>query len=117
MKQPSRHHGCFWLAILLALPLSTRAADTLHLLGFVKRLCPDEPYCFELRVEPGYIAQAGEQIRVRFNGETSIYDPENYELSLQQQNIIPGSHLRMLIAAEQNIGPDDYRASHIWIGD
>ena len=103
--------------MVLVLPLSTGAADTLHLLGFVERLCPDEPYCFELRVEPGYVAQAGERIKVRFAADTYIYDPENYELSLQQQNIVPGSHLRMLIATEPNAGPGEYRASHIWIGD
>jgi hypothetical protein len=115
MNRLPRHLACCCLVLML--PLTTRAADTLHLLGFVERLCANETYCFELRVEPAFIVLAGEQIRVRFNGETSIYDPENYELSLQQQNIIPGSHLRMLISAEQNIGPDDYRASHIWIGD
>ena len=103
--------------MVLVLSLSTRAADTLHLLGFVERLCISEPYCFELRVEPAYIAQAGEQIRVRFNGNTRIYDPENYELNLQQQNIVAGSHLRMLIVAEQNTDSNGYRASHIWIGD
>ena len=103
--------------MLLVLPLTIRAADTLHLLGFVERLCPDEAYCFELRVEPGYIDQAGEHITVRFAADTNIYDPENYELSLQQQNIVPGSHLRLLITAEQHLGPGEYRASHIWIGD
>lgn len=90
---------------MLMLPLATRAADTLHLLGFVERLCTNEPCCFDLRVEPGYVELAGGQIKLRFSAETRIYDPENFELSLQQQNIVAGSHLRMLIAAEQ--GPDE----------
>ena len=115
MNRLPRHF--VWVCLVLMLPSTTRAADTLHLLGFVERLCANEPYCFELRVEPGYIALAGERIKVRFSGETSIYDPENYELSLQQQNIVPGSHLRMLIATEQDTNPGEYRASHIWIGD
>jgi len=115
MNRLPRHFAWFCLALML--PLTSRAADTLHLLGFVERLCAYEPYCFELRVEPRFVAQAGEQIKVRFTGETSIYDPENYELNLQQQNIVPGSHLRMLITVEQDTGPVEYRASHIWIGD
>ena len=117
MKLRPRHPGCFWLAMVLALPLTARATDTLHLLGFVESLCDDEPYCFELRVEPEYVAQAGERITVRFAATTNIYDPENYELTLEQQNIVPGSHLRLLIAPDQNDSPGEYRASFIWIGD
>jgi len=106
---------CLWLALALLLSSSLRAAETVHLLGFVDKLCPGDPYCFELRVEPDFVAQAGEHIKVRFDATTNIYDPENYELTLEQQNIVPGSHLRMLI--ESAAIPGIYRATFIWIGD
>jgi len=108
---------CLWLALVLALPSSLRAAETVHLLGFVDRLCPGEPYCFELLVEADFIAQVGKRIRVRFDVTTHIYDPENYELTLEQQNIVAGSHLRMLIEMDAAGLPDGYRATFIWIGD
>ncbi|MCP4875074.1 MAG: hypothetical protein GY896_06315 [Gammaproteobacteria bacterium] len=108
---------CFWIVIALTLPFSLNAGDRLHLLGFVERLCPGEVYCFDLLVKPEFVAAAGTHIRVRFASVINIYDPENYELSLQQQDIVPGSHLRMLIESEQNGKPDEYQASYIWIGD
>ena len=111
------YRPCWWLALALVLPLSLRAAETVHLLGFVDKLCPAEPYCFELLVEADFVAQIGERIRVRFDATTNIYDPENYELTLEQQNIIPGSHLRMLIETETTGQPGVYRATFIWIGD
>ena len=104
-----------WLALALVLPSSLRASETVHLLGFVDQLCPGEPYCFELLVEADFVPQVGERIRVRFDAKTNIYDPENYELNLEQQNIVPGSHLRMLI--ESAATPGIYRATFIWIGD
>ena len=61
------------------------------------------------------------RIKVRFNTDTQIFDPENDELTLLQQNIVPGSHLRLLI--EQQVGSQStdasttYHASLIWIGD
>lgn len=116
MKFAPQHAG-WWLAIALVLPQSIRAAQNLHLLGFVDRLCPNEPYCFEFLVKADFIAQVGERIRVRFDVTTTIYDPENYELSFEQHNIVAGSHLRMLIDADSNSQPGDYRASIIWIGD
>jgi len=108
-----------WLALAIALAFSTplAAAKTVHLLGFVDKLCPDEPHCFELAVKPAFVAEVGASIKVRFNAATRIYDPENYELTLEQQNIVPGSHLRMLIEADVNGGPGEYQASFIWIGD
>ena len=109
------HRPCWWLALALALSPSLRAAETVHLLGFVDKLCPEELYCFELLVEPEFVAQVGQHIRVRFDATTNIYDPENYELTLEQQNIIPGSHLRMLI--ESAATPGIFRATFIWIGD
>jgi hypothetical protein len=109
------HRAGWWLALALVLSPSLRAAETVHLLGFVDRLCPEEPYCFELLVEPDFVGQVGEQIEVRFDATTRIYDPENYELDLEQQNIVPGSHLRMLI--ESAATPGIYRATFIWIGD
>ena len=107
----------WWLAIALALSPSLHAAETVHLLGFVERLCPDEPYCFELLVKPDFVAQVGERIRVRFDASTAIYNPENYQLTLEQHNIVAGSHLRMLVEADSNSQPGNYRASLIWIGD
>ena len=111
------HRAGWWLALTLALSPSLRAAETVHLLGFVDRLCPEEPYCFTLLVEPDFVAHIGERIKVRFDGATHIYDPENYELTLEQQNIIPGSHLRMLIETDATGQAGEYRATFIWIGD
>jgi len=108
-----------WLCLATAIVLSPslRAAPAVHLLGFVDKLCPTEAYCFDLLVEPDFIAQAGGRIKVRFGAKTNIYDPENYELSLVQQNIVAGSHLRMLIEADANGLPGEYHATYIWIGD
>ena len=108
---------CLWLALALLLSSSLRAAETVHLLGFVDKLCPDEPHCFELLVEPDFVAHVGERIKVRFDATTNIYDPENYELTLEQQNIVAGSHLRMLIETDASKPPGEYRATFIWIGD
>jgi hypothetical protein len=106
-----------WIAVTLALSPWLHAAETHHLLGFVDNLCPAEPYCFELLVEPDFVALAGERIKVRFSAITNIYDPENYELNLEQQNIVAGSHLRMLIETGADEQSGEYRASYIWIGD
>ncbi len=108
-----------WLCLAAALVLSPslRAAPVVHLLGFVDKLCPIEAYCFDLLVEPDFVVQVGERIKVRFSTTTNIYDPENYELSLVQQNIVAGSHLRMLIEADADGLPGEYRATFIWIGD
>jgi len=106
---------CLWLALALLLSSSLRAAETVHLLGFVDKLCPGEPHCLELLVEPDFVAQVGEHIEVRFDATTNIYDPENYELNLEQQNIVPGSHLRLLI--ESTATPGIYRGTFIWVGD
>jgi hypothetical protein len=105
------------LAIVLALSTPLAAAKTVHLLGFVDKLCPEEPHCFELMVKPEFVAEVGVYIKVRFTSATRIYDPENYELTLEQQNIVPGSHLRMLIEADANGEPGEHQASFIWIGD
>jgi hypothetical protein len=88
------------LAIVLALPTPLVAAKT-----------------FELMVKPEFVIQVGARIKVRFTSTTRIYDPENYELTLEQQNIVPGSHLRMLIEADVNDGTGEHQASFIWIGD
>lgn len=105
------------LALALPLPVPGFAAGPVHLLGFVERLCAAEDYCFELRVEPEYAALAAARITVRFAGATKIYDPENFELTLAQQAIGPGSHLRLLIAPDSAAGDNQYRASFVWIGD
>jgi len=105
----------WWLALALVLSPSLRAAETVHLLGFVDKLCAEEPYCFRLLVEADFVDEVGEHVEVRFDATTHIYDPENYELNLVQQNIVPGSHLRMLI--ETAATPGIYHATFIWIGD
>ena len=114
---PALYRPYLWLALTLALSPSLRAAETVHLLGFVDKLCPEEPYCFTLLVEPDFVAHIGERIKVRFAATTRIYDPENYQLTLQQQNIVPGSHLRLLIETEASRPPGEYHATFIWIGD
>jgi len=106
-----------WIGLLLALPMLGHGAQTLHLLGFVDRLCADEAYCLELRVKPAYVELAAESITVRYAAVNSIYDPENYELTLSQQRIAPGSHLRLLLVADPASGAGAYQASVIWIGD
>ena len=110
-------HAAWWFALMVAMATSLRAAQSVHLLGFVDKPCPGEPYCFELLVKPDFVAQVGERIRVRFDENTTIYNPENYQLTLEQHNIEAGAHLRMLIEADSNAQPGDYRASFIWIGD
>ena len=102
------------LALAVALPC---AAQPVHLLGFVGTLCSDQPYCFELLVKPEFRAALGDRVRVHFNSKTRIFDPENYQLTLAQQNIVPGSHLRLLIDREAGSESSDYLASYIWIGD
>jgi hypothetical protein len=110
-------HAAWWFALAIALAPSLRAAQSVHLLGFVDKPCPTEPYCFELLVKADFVAELGERIMVRFDENTTIYNPENYQLTLEQHDIVAGSHLRMLIEADSNSQPGDYRASVIWIGD
>ena len=71
----------------------------------------------ELLVEPEYETEVGDRITVRYASTTSIFDPENYQLTLAQSNIIPGSHLRLIITADEAGKTRDYRATIIWIGD
>jgi hypothetical protein len=101
----------------MLLGASSSASTSVHLLGFVKVLCVDESGCFELRVESEYIAVAGKRITVRFDRGTKIFDPENYELTLDQSNIIEGSHLRLLLTPDPGGTQHEYRALFIWIGD
>jgi len=93
------------------------AIEQIHLLGFVEQLCANEPYCFELRVETDYVDVVGRRITVRYAGATTIFDPENYELLLHQSNIIPGSHLRLLLEPDPKGVQRDYIAVFVWIGD
>ncbi len=109
--------GLLWMGILAVFPVTSLAVESVLLLGSVENLCPDEPYCFNLRVEAEYLALADELISVRFKQVTTIFDPENYELTLEQSNIIPGSHLRLLLVPDPKGVKHGYRASYIWIGD
>ena len=112
---------CLLACLLATLTYPLQAAPSVHLLGFVDTLCADEPHCFELLVKPEYQSQLGQRIKVHFSADTRIFDPENYELTLLQQNIVPGSHRRLLLEPEVGNDASDksgaYRASFIWIGD
>jgi len=111
------YFNLLWIGLMAVFPVSGLAVESVHLLGSVENLCPDEPYCFNLRVEAEYLALADELISVRFKNVTSIFDPENYELTLERSNIIPGSHLRLLLVPDLNGSKSAYQASYIWIGD
>jgi len=103
--------------VLLGVSFPSPASPSVHLLGFVETLCAGETNCFELRVEKEYLDLAASRIIVRFDRNSQIYDPENYELTLQQSNIIEGSHLRLLLSADPDSSGPDYHAQFIWIGD
>ena len=105
------------MGVLSVVHATSLASEQVHLLGFVENLCPDEPYCFELRVEADYVSLAGQLIIVRFKQAATIFDPENYELTLEQSNIVRGSHLRLLLTPDADGAKRDYRAKYIWIGD
>lgn len=104
-------------ALLLAGAEGLYASERLHLVGLVARMCPGEPRCFDLDVKPEYREVAGESLRVRFAGVEQIYDPENYPLTLAQQDIGPGSHLRLLLERDTASDERSWRAIVIWIGD
>lgn len=108
---------CLSAILLFALAQAAGAAERVHLLGFVGQLCAGEPYCFDLDVKPEYAPRVGATIRVRFGGVEQIYDAENFRLTLDQQAIGPGAHLRLLLEPEPARGVHAYRASVIWIGD
>jgi hypothetical protein len=113
-----RLRNIFWFVLIgVLLGASSSALAAVHLLGFVEVLCADETGCFELRVEKEYVAVAGKRITVRFDRSTKIFDPENYELTLEQSNIIEGSHLRLLLNPYPGGSEHEYRALYIWIGD
>ncbi len=114
--------GRFASATLIALLLLAGADDLLaserlHVIGLVEQMCPGESHCFELEVRPEYRQIAGRSLRVRFAGVEQIYDPENYRLTLAQQDIGPGSHLRVLLERDAASDDRDWRAILIWIGD
>lgn len=115
ISRPS--HFILLLVLISGVSPATLALQQVHLLGFVEQLCAHETYCLELRVEKDYAAVTGSRITVRFAGVTTIFDPENYELSLPQSNIIPGSHLRLLLESDPQGAEGDYIARFIWIGD
>ena len=80
-------------------------------------MCPRESHCLELEDRPGYSEIVGKLPRVRFAGVEQIYDPENYRLTLAQQDIGPGSHLRLLLEPNSDRGVREFRAIIVWIGD
>lgn len=114
-----RGNFCYFLfiGVFNLVPVNSLALDQVQVLGVVENLCAEESYCFNLRVEAEYTEVIGQQISVRFEQVTSIFDPENYELTLEQSNIVEGSHLRLLISPDARGAKNDYRASYIWIGD
>ena len=99
--------------LLLACSFPANASGSLHLLGFVEQPCTDEALCFQLRVESVYNGEAADEIIVRYDAESMIFDPENYRLTLAQSHIVEGSHLRLLLVPVAN----EFRAEIIWIGD
>lgn len=105
------------VAMLSGLSPRSTASSSVHLLGFVETLCAGENNCFELRVEQEYLDLAASRIIVRFDRNSKIYDPENYELTLQQSDIVEGSHLRLLLSVDEGGSGQDYHAQFIWIGD
>jgi len=111
------YYCLLWIGFFIGTPVTSVAVEQVHLLGFVENICADEPYCFELRPEADYVALAGRSITVRFQQVTTIFDPENYELTLEQSDIIPGSHLRLLLTPDSDGVERNYRANYIWIGD
>lgn len=94
-----------------------QASEQLHVIGLVERMCPGERRCFDLDVKPEYREIAGKSLRVRFADVEQIYDPENYRLTLAQQDIGPGSHLRLLLERDTASDERGWRAIVIWIGD
>ena len=104
-------------SILWACSTSISAVNQYHLLGFVGQPCALDPYCFELLVEAEYDDEVGNRITVYYEASTAIFDPENYQLTLQQSNIVRGSHLRLIITPKETGEARDYRATIIWIGD
>lgn len=113
-----RNPICFLLAgTFLGISSLTPASSSVHLLGFVETLCAGETNCFELRVEREYLDLAASRIIVRYDRNSQIYDPENYELTLQQSNIVEGSHLRLLLMLDDDGPESNYHAQFIWIGD
>ena len=117
MLKPRFYYCLLWIGVFAGTPVTGVADEQVHLLGFVENICADESYCFELRPEADYIVLAGSRITVRFKQVTTIFDPENYELTLEQSNIIPGSHLRLLLTPDSEGVEQNYRAIYIWIGD
>ena len=110
-------NSCLLVGILSGISSQSPASPSVHLLGFVETLCAGENNCFELRVEKEYLDLAASRIIVRFDLNSKIYDPENYELTLQQSNIIEGSHLRLLLMPDDDGPESNYHAQFIWIGD
>lgn len=113
----SQHHLWFRALLILIMPLHTSAQEQLHIMGFVERPCANRAHCFILKVEPEYRQVAGAQLVVQFDNSTIFYDPENYQLTLAQQRIVSGAHLRLQLSPEEHRAKRDYRAITIWIGD
>jgi len=82
-------------------------------MGFVEQRCSGES-CLIVKIEPGHPKQ-GELLRVFYDAQTLIYDPENYELTFKQAKFPAGAHLRLMLIPE--INARGYRANAIWIGD
>ena len=106
-----------FIGVFNLVPVSSLALDQVQVLGVVEKLCAEEPYCLKLRVEAEYTTLTSQRISVRFAQVTSIFNPENYKLTLEQSNIVEGSHLRLLITPDAHRAKNDYKASYIWIGD
>ncbi len=75
----------------------------MHVLGYVvsfektrfsiSHQCDKGSNCFALRIETGSgHIKKDEVILVRYSAQTSFYDPENYELAVDQVSLSPKSH-------------------------
>ncbi len=103
----------FLASLMIFFLIDVRAVGSVHLLGFVDRLCVDRPRCFIFRVETIYSGEVNEPVKVLYDESSQIFDPENYRVTVLQSNIVVGSHLRLIMESTT----EDYYAGFIWVGD
>lgn len=72
---------------------------------------------FRWRSSPVTSPGLGERVVVRYDRATAIFDPENYERSLERSGIGAGSHLHVIVAPDPVHPAGHYRVPSIWKGD
>ncbi len=112
---------CYW-SQLTAEPLEV------HVLGYVVSIektrfsishqCDKGSNCFALRIETdsGHIKK-DDVILVRYSDQTSFYDPENYELAIDQVSLNQGDHLLIRFVSNAKDRTPVVEATEIRIGD